>query len=345
MSRTGERYNIRDCEARWQAEWRRGTLSADAAMVVRLRHENDDALSQARACVLGDAVVRYRRARGEAASLRAPTNAAFLGLAWPLAQEERENETARNSNHTLDTGAVLRQAGDEPDDLDAVIDTYGADALRLHLLSDVPPDRPLTWRSGGIDGAWRYVHRLWRLVADRLPALPAPGTPVPATLSAPARAVRQRVARTILAVTAEMDGRRFHKAMARLRALGHLLAALPVTEPGAAWVLRNGLEALVRMAAPLLPHLGAELRRALGLPPLTEPSWPNTDPALLNEEAVTVAVQVNGKRRGELRLPRDASQQTLQRTALALPAVVRHIGGLPPRKVIVVPNRILNVVV
>ncbi len=225
-----------------------------------------------------------------------------------------------------------------------IIATYGADTARLFMLSDSPPERDLDWTEAGIDGAWRYVNRLWRMVA--VPNLPLPplGTPMPA-LGAEAEEVRRLIHRTIAAVGEDIERFHFNKAVARIRELTNALGEL---KGGAdsAWVLREGLETAVLLAAPMMPHLAEEMWQALGHDTLvSETAWPEAQPALLVEDTVTVAVQVNGKLRATVSLPKDADAATAERIALAQPQVGAAMSGKPPRKVIVVPNRIVNVVV
>jgi leucyl-tRNA synthetase len=229
--------------------------------------------------------------------------------------------------------------------LDAIVDTYGADTARLYLLSDSPPERDLEWTESGIEGIWRYVNRLWRMVSEPPVALPDPGTPMPPDLSAAVAAVRRTTHKTIAAVADDLDKFRFNRAVARIRELTNALEELPTGEPGAAEVLREGLETLARLLGPMMPHLAEEMWHELGgRGLLAEQPWPRPDPELIREEQVTVAVQVNGKLRATLEIPRDTAAEAVESAALALPQIRRWLDGNAPRKVIVVPNRIVNVV-
>jgi leucyl-tRNA synthetase len=229
--------------------------------------------------------------------------------------------------------------------LDAIVDTYGADTARLYLLSDSPPERDLEWTETGIEGIWRYVNRLWRMVSEPPAALPAPGSAVPATLSPPVAAIRRATHKTIAAVTDDLDKFRFNRAVARIRELTNALDELPVAEPGVSEVLREGLETLARLLGPMMPHLAEEMWQELGGSGLlAEQPWPSFDPDLTRDEQVTLAVQVNGKLRATLEVPRDTAADTVEHAALALPQVARWLDGHLPRKVIVVPNRIVNIV-
>jgi leucyl-tRNA synthetase len=230
--------------------------------------------------------------------------------------------------------------------LDDVVGTYGADTARLLLLSDSPPERDLEWTAAGIEGAWRYVSRVWRLVTEPAAPLPPPGTPAPADMAEPARGLRGLVHRTIAAVDDDFASFRFNRAVARIRELTNSIADFDPAPPGAAWALREALESLVLLLGPMMPHLAEELWQRLGHETLAvDAPWPEADPALAVEDSITLAVQVNGKLRGTVALPRDADRDAAQAAALADPAVQRALGGRPVRKVIVVPNRVVNVVV
>jgi leucyl-tRNA synthetase len=229
--------------------------------------------------------------------------------------------------------------------LDAIVENYGADTARLYLLSDSPPERDLEWTDAGIDGAWRYVNRLWRMITEPAAALPPRGAAVPAELGPAAAATRRAVHRAIAAVTEDIEGFRFNRAVARIRELTNALEELQGDEPGTGAVLREGFEAAVRLFGPMMPHLAEALWQQLGHDELLiDQPWPKADPALTVEDSITVAVQVNGKLRGTVELPRDADDEASATAALALPNVQRALEGRQVRKVIVVPNRIINVV-
>ncbi len=231
-------------------------------------------------------------------------------------------------------------------DPEAIIDAYGADTARLFMLSDSPPERDLEWTDAGVEGAWRYLNRLWRMVTEPAAPLAASGAPEPATMGEAARAARRAIHKTIAATTDDLERFRFNRAVARIRELSNTLAALSADEDGAGWVLREGLEALVRLIGPMTPHIAEELWRRLGHETLlADTPWPEADPALVADDQVTIAVQVNGKLRATIALPRDADRETAERAALENAGVRRAVGDKPVRRVIVVPNRIVNVVV
>ena len=228
----------------------------------------------------------------------------------------------------------------------AIIDSYGADTARLFMLSDSPPERDLEWTESGVDGAWRYINRLWRLVDEAKVPLPDAAAAKPAQLSPAAEAVMRAAHKTIHAVSESLDQFRFNVAVAQVRTLTNQLEEIGGKGPGEAWVLRQGVEALVRLVGPMIPHIAEEMWAALGHTTLLcRETWPKADPALIVDDTVKVAVQVNGKLRATIDLPRDAAEASAREAALAQPNVVTAIAGKPVRKVIVVPNRIVNIVV
>ncbi|MSP67081.1 MAG: leucine--tRNA ligase [Alphaproteobacteria bacterium] len=227
-----------------------------------------------------------------------------------------------------------------------IIAAYGADVARLFMLSDSPPERDLDWTDAGVEGARRYLNRLFELVGDALPSLPPARAPLPGALSPACAALRRVVHKTVAAVTGDLERFHFNRAVARARELTNALAELDEIGPAAAAVRREGFEALVRLIAPMTPHIAEELWRRLGHAGLVaDAPWPEAEPALLVDESVTIAVQVNGRLRATLEVLRDCGEEELRRIALAAPNVQSHIGAKPVRKVIVVPNKIVNVVV
>jgi len=231
-------------------------------------------------------------------------------------------------------------------DPEMIIRTFGADTARLFMLSDSPPRRDLDWTESGVEGAWRYVNRLYRLVAggevDYGDALPAAA----ADDGSPAFALVKQVHRTIDSVGDALERFHFNGAVARIRELTNAVTDLEGDDEAARAARRLGIETVVRLIGPMMPHLAEELWQRLGHDILLADSpWPQADPVLLVEDTVTIAVQVNGKKRDEMDIARGADKETVEQAALALDGVRRHIDGRAVRKVIVVPDRIVNVVV
>ena len=231
-------------------------------------------------------------------------------------------------------------------DPEEIIGNYGADTARLFMLSDSPPDRDLDWTDSGIDGAWRYVNRLWRLVDEPSLPLGAAGDPRPADIADAAANVERLVHKTIQAVSDDLERFHFNKAVARIRELSNALEGLDKNAPGASWVMRFGIETVSLLIGPMMPHLAEEMWRTLGYETLVaETAWPVADTSMLSDETVTIGVQINGKLRGTIDIAKDADQDAVKEAALTLDNVQSFIGDKEVRKVIVVPNRIVNVVI
>ncbi len=234
--------------------------------------------------------------------------------------------------------------------LEKAVDAYGADTVRLLSLSDSPPDRDLEWNDAGIDGAWRYLNRLWRLVNRPKGPVAEPNTPIPKDLqqlSADAECVTlwRDLHKTVAGVSEDFERYHFNKAVARIREFTNAVEDFTADGATAAWLRRAAFETLAKLVGPVMPHLSEELWQSLGQEGLLiDAPWPEADPALLVDETVTVAVQVNGKLRATVALPRDVDRDEAEKTALAQDGVQRALDGKPVRKVIVVPNRIVNVV-
>jgi len=225
-------------------------------------------------------------------------------------------------------------------DPERIIADYGADVARWFMLSDSPPERDVEWTAAGVEGASRHVQRVWRLLHAALPGLPPHGS-APED-GAEALALRRATHKTIAGVTADIEGFAFNKAVARLYEFANALARAPEAAPAAR---REAFEAFALLTAPMTPHLAEEMWAALGCPGIVaEARWPVADPALTRDDTIRLAVQINGKRRAEIEVAADADAAAVEALALADPDVARILGGAAPRKVIVVPGRIVNVV-
>ncbi|MFC3724116.1 leucine--tRNA ligase [Neoaquamicrobium sediminum] len=233
----------------------------------------------------------------------------------------------------------------DPDD---IIAGYGADTARWFMLSDSPPERDVIWTEAGVEGAHRFVQRVWRLISEIAPAL-AGVAPAPSR-EGNAAPTSKAVHKTVKAVGEDIEKLGFNKAVARLYELVNVLSP-QVAGAGAAdattkAALREAVEALVRMIAPMMPHLAEECWAALGGEGLAaNQPWPEFDPALVVDDEIVLPVQINGKKRGDLTIARNADQSAVEEAALALDVVRAALEGKQPRKVIVVPQRIVNVVI
>jgi leucyl-tRNA synthetase len=223
---------------------------------------------------------------------------------------------------------------------ETIIDIYGADTIRWFMLSDTPPERDVEWTDAGAEGCWRFVQRIWRLASEH-ENLPAPGTTIGKT-EGPSLDLRRATHRVIAAVTDDLAALRFNRAVARIYELANAIGAADKVD-GA--VRREALETLVLLIGPMMPHLAESAWEALGHKTLiAETPWPKAEPALLETTSVTMAVQVNGKLRGTIEVSKDVGEDTIKQMALALDGVTRALDGKTPRRVIVVPARIVNVV-
>ncbi|QQS10517.1 MAG: leucine--tRNA ligase [Rhodospirillales bacterium] len=230
-------------------------------------------------------------------------------------------------------------------DPDQIIHDYGADTARWFMLSDSPPERDLEWTEAGVAGAWRFQQRLHRMLSGAIDGLPARGAAKPAALSDGATALRRAAHKAAAGVGEDIERFHFNKGVARLYELANAIEAFKPASADDRWALRETLEIFVRLIGPMTPHLGEELWTLLGGDGLlADASWPVPDPALLADDEVTVAVQVNGKLRATLRLPKDCAKDAAEAAALDHVDVRRAMDGKSPRKVVVVPNRIVNVV-
>ncbi len=234
----------------------------------------------------------------------------------------------------------------DPDD---IIATYGADVARWFMLSDSPPDRDVIWSDERVQGSSRYVQRLWRVVNESVDIAKAAPAARPAAFGAEALALRKVAHGTLDKVSTGIERMHYNVCLAHIReftnALADLLAKAGTPAPELAWAVREAATILVQLISPMMPHLAEECWVALGQTGLvSEAAWPQIERDLLVEDSVTLVVQVNGKKRGDVTVPRGAQNPEIEAAVLALDAVKLALGGKAVRKVIVVPMRIVNVV-
>jgi len=230
-------------------------------------------------------------------------------------------------------------------DPDQIIHDFGADTARWFMLSDSPPERDLEWTEAGVTGAWRFQQRLHRIANEAMTKLPAADAARPEAFSVAATALRRAAHKTIAGLSADIEAFHFNKAVARLYELANTIGGFEATDETCPWALREALEIFVRLIGPMTPHLAEELWVALGHTTLLADSgWPVAEEALLVDDTLTIAVQLNGKLRGTVQLAKDAAKDVAEEAALALPEIARALDGQTPKRVIVVPNRIVNVV-
>jgi len=230
-----------------------------------------------------------------------------------------------------------------------IVEQFGADTARWFMLSDSPPERDVQWTDAGVEGAWRFIQKLTRLVTEAADTLPERGTPEPESFSKPAADLRRASHRALKAVTGDLDALRFNRAIAQIHDFANKIGSAQQAqwreEAAFAWAMQEALEIITQLVAPFIPHVGEECWARLGYNTLLiNEAWPEPEQALLIDDAITIAVQVNGKRRAELTISRDAAKEEVERAALELESVHRALGERPVKRVIVVPQRIVNVV-
>jgi leucyl-tRNA synthetase len=247
-----------------------------------------------------------------------------------LGPAEVDNGIEIASGQPVTVGRVEKMSKSKKNTVDPepIVDQYGADAVRWFMLSDSPPERDLPWSEAGIEGSWRFVQRLWRLFDGLTDADGAD------------KAIDRKLHQTIAGVAEDIEALSFNKAVAKLY---ELVATIEKAAPSASRT--NAVRMLMRLVAPMVPHVAEEAWAAAGHDGLVaDAAWPEVDPALLVEDEVTIAIQVNGKLRDTLTLPKGTDRAKTEAAALANDKVVRLLDGKTPKKVIVVPDRLVNLV-
>jgi leucyl-tRNA synthetase len=239
--------------------------------------------------------------------------------------------TLKTNGAPVEIGRVIKMSKSKKNtvDPDEIVAKYGADAVRWFMLSDSPPERDLPWSEAGIEGCWRFVQRLWRLFGQ-----------FDTQASGEDEALARKAHQTVAAVAEDIEALSFNKAVARIYELTTAAEkARPSADRSAA------IRTLLLLAAPMMPHLAEEGWAAWGQQGLVaDAAWPQVDAALLAEDEVTIAVQHKGKLRDTVTAPKGASKEALEALALASAKVQRSLDGAEIRKVIVVPDRLVNIV-
>ena len=217
------------------------------------------------------------------------------------------------------------------------------------MLSDSPPERDVIWTEEGVQGAWRFVQRLWRMVGEIAQVTGPAERPI--QFGEAALTVRKAAHRALDRVSDDIGKLRFNRCVAHIYEFANALSDAigeveTATPPDMAWALREAGDILVRLFHPMMPHLAEECWAALGHKYLvaTE-AWPQVEPDLLVETTITLPVQINGKKRADVTVDREAGKDAIEAAVLALDEVKKALDGKSPKKVIVVPNRIVNVVI
>ncbi|KQM62481.1 leucine--tRNA ligase [Sphingomonas sp. Leaf17] len=234
------------------------------------------------------------------------------------------------TGEAIEVGRVTKMSKSKKNTIDPepIVDQYGADATRWFMLSDSPPERDLPWSDAGIEGSWRFVQRLWRLFDG---AAPGEGRDP---------ALDRKLHQTIAGIADDIEALSFNKAVAKLY---ELVNAIEKATPSAS--RSEAVSKAMLLVAPMVPHLAEEAWAAAGHAGLiADAAWPSVDPALLVEDEVTMAIQVNGKLRDTLTFAKGTPRDALEAAALASDKVIRAMDGKLAKKVIVVPDRLVNIV-
>jgi leucyl-tRNA synthetase len=263
----------------------------------------------------------------------------------------KRRATLLATGEAIEIGSIEKMSKSKKNvvDPDDIIASYGADTARWFMLSDSPPERDVIWTEAGVEGAHRFVQRVWRLISETSTELSdvAPQ----AASDGEAGALSKAAHKALKAVGEDIGKLGFNKAVARIYELVNAMqapfAAIAAgkASPELRSAAREAVDMLIVMIAPMMPHLAEECWAALGGEGfVANRRWPEFDPALVVDNEITYPVQVNGKKRGDLTIARDADQGAVEKAALALDFVQKALEGKSPRKVIVVPQRIVNVV-
>ena len=233
----------------------------------------------------------------------------------------------------------------DPEDL---VNLYGADTARLFTLFAAPPEKDLEWSDQGVEGAYRFLSRLWRFVYQQRAIWSSiANNGVPGELTPELRELRRMIHRTIKKVTDDIDGRfHFNTAIAAIMELFNALSAVVSGSESAKTVVKEGVETIIALLTPFVPHVAHELWQQLGHNDGSlETAWPVYSENALVEEQLLIVVQVNGKIRGKITVPAEVTQEYIERNALADPKVIGFIEGRTVRRVVYVPRRLVNIVV
>ncbi|MBD8877579.1 leucine--tRNA ligase [Roseibium polysiphoniae] len=262
--------------------------------------------------------------------------------------ENERTATHADTGAPVTIGSIEKMSKSKKNTVDPtdIIETYGADTARWFMLSDSPPERDVIWTEEGVQGSWRFVQRVWRLIQEIADST-SPRGDAP-EISGKALDLRRSTHKTLAAVSKDLEGLGFNRAVARIYEYVNQIGKAVhdgLEAPDTAYAVREAAEYLTQMMAPMMPHLAEECWTRLGLEGvISEANWPAVEDSLLVDDTVTLPIQINGKKRGEIIVARDASKEAVEAATLELDFVQRALEGRAPRKIIVVPQRIVNVV-
>jgi len=245
---------------------------------------------------------------------------------------------------SLGTMSKSKNNGVDPQEL---IDRYGADIARFFMMFTSPPEDTLVWSDAGVEGAARFLRRLWTFAWELRKSDTAPSGPLgSATLPAGLAATRREVHAVLKQANYDIGRHQFNTVASAAMKILNALERAPADEPASHSVVHEGLGILLRLLSPITPHISHHLWRELKYgEDVLAAGWPEPDAGALIEDEIELVVQVNGRKRGDVRVPRDADKNTIERIVLADPAVQKHVNGQAIKKVVVVPGRLVNVVI
>jgi leucyl-tRNA synthetase len=268
-------------------------------------------------------------------------------------QHESDGPHCTLCNQKVAVGRVEKMSKSKRNVVDPneLLDRYGADTTRLFCLFAAPPERDLEWSDQGVDGSARFLNRVWRLAFTWLEAIAdvAAYESAPENLEEPLRGIYKKAHQTIDKVTRDIEDRfHFNTAISAVMELVNLMYTIdPLPDPSGlqAGVVRHGLETVTLLLSPIVPHFSEEIWRELGHSQSTLTThWPRARPDALVQDEVTIVVQVNGKLRGRFSVPVDTGEELLKQNALSDERVLKFIGPQGPKKVIVIKNKLVNIV-
>jgi leucyl-tRNA synthetase len=271
---------------------------------------------------------------------------------WLFPSDVRRDESGQwlevKSDEVAEAGRIEKMSKSKRNvvDPELIIKDYGADTARLFMMSDSPPERDMEWTNAGVEGASRFINKVWRLsLKDEGRPLPPPSVAMPSDLDDSAKELITATHQAIASISEDIDRFRFNRCVAALYTLSNAITDLKGQSDSQNWARRFAIENLAKLLAPIAPHVAEEIWGNLGHNTMVaQLPWPVADSEWLIEDTIKIGVQVNGKLRGTIDLSPDSEKAATEKMALALPAVQKILEGSKPKKVIIVPNRIVNVV-